>query len=168
MGSRAYLQGTPWHEQKAKRSCDYGSKYCVYNKKICRCVTSTFYNKQCVGNGRCANFEPKTGTPKSYNRKTMYSIVEPENIKEKAKMRDSQSEKAAKDQTKEEKFLRLSEKRVNSIVTNIWSLAKLSNKSNYIYTDEQVDKIFSYIEKNLQEAKNEFKEKEETIEKFSW
>lgn len=168
MGSRAYLQGVPWHEQKAKRSCDYGSKYCVYNKQICRCVTSTFYNKKCVGNGRCIDFESKNGIPKVYNRKTMYSIVSPHNTKEKTEMKDAQTDNTTKTETKEEKFLRLSENRVNNIVKGIRNLANLSNKNNYNYTDEQVDKLFAYIEKNLQDAKNRFKGKENVVDKFSW
>lgn len=29
----AQLQGTPWHPEQLHKSCNDGSKYCIYNRK---------------------------------------------------------------------------------------------------------------------------------------
>ena len=34
----AQLQGTPWHTDQLYKTCNDGSKYCIYNHKICSCV----------------------------------------------------------------------------------------------------------------------------------
>lgn len=41
MGKRmniSQLQGTPWHTEQLKRTCNDGSKYCIYNHNICSCT----------------------------------------------------------------------------------------------------------------------------------
>ena len=60
--------------------------------------------------------------------------------------------------TKTANFIRLAEARTNKIINMIDLLANLSNKSNYSYTQEQVNSIFDSIEKSLQEAKIKFSE----------
>lgn len=57
---------------------------------------------------------------------------------------------------KTENFIRLAEARTNKIIDMIELLGNLSNKSNYSYSDEQVDIIFSTIEDALRESKKKF------------
>ena len=61
-------------------------------------------------------------------------------------------------ETREEKFKRLAESRVNKIIDALRLLGHLSNKGNYTYTDEQVDAIFKAIQKDLNAAKAKFSE----------
>ena len=58
--------------------------------------------------------------------------------------------------TKKDNFIRLAEARTNKIINMIDLLANLSNKSNYSYTQDQVQKIFASIEDSIQEAKSKF------------
>ncbi len=53
---------------------------------------------------------------------------------------------------KNERFCRLAEARVNKIISMIGLLGNCSRKGNYTYTEEQVDKIFSSIQKELDKA----------------
>lgn len=55
-----------------------------------------------------------------------------------------------------EKFVRLAESRVNNLVKTMRLLGNLSNKSNYSYTDQDVDKIFKTLERELRNAKSRF------------
>ena len=57
---------------------------------------------------------------------------------------------------KEENFIRLAENRTNKVLDMIRLLGNLSNTSNYSYTQDQVDKIFGAIEKELAIAKRKF------------
>lgn len=57
---------------------------------------------------------------------------------------------------KEENFIRLAENRTNKILDMIRLLGNLSNASNYCYTKEQVDKIFTAIEKEISNVKRKF------------
>lgn len=68
---------------------------------------------------------------------------------------------------KQENFLRLSQDRVNKLLKDIELLDNLSNKNAYTYTDSQVDKMFSCIEKALADTKKHFKEKKSSG-KFEW
>lgn len=67
---------------------------------------------------------------------------------------------------KAENFIRLANKRTNKILEDIDTLTNLSNKNQYEYTDEQVDKIFCAIEESVQFAKEKFKSKR-NVGKFS-
>jgi hypothetical protein len=60
------------------------------------------------------------------------------------------------EETNREKFIRLAEKRVGNTLNSIRLLGNLSNKSNYTYSDEDVDKIFSAIAKELKDCKKKF------------
>lgn len=53
-------------------------------------------------------------------------------------------------------FVRLAEARTNKIIDMIGLLGNLSNKSNYTYTDEQVESIFNSIQQALDESKQKF------------
>ena len=57
---------------------------------------------------------------------------------------------------KEENFIRLAENRTKKVLDMIRLLGNLSNTSNYSYTQDQVDKIFGAIEKELAIAKRKF------------
>ena len=57
---------------------------------------------------------------------------------------------------KEERFIRIAEKRTNKILEQIRLLGNCSNKNNYTYDDQQVDKIFKAIEKELDLAKKKY------------
>lgn len=57
---------------------------------------------------------------------------------------------------KSENFVRLAEARTNKIIDMIRLLGNLSNKSNYSYSNEQVESIFNSLEEVLQETKAKF------------
>lgn len=69
-------------------------------------------------------------------------------------------------ETKRDKFVRLAEARTNKIIDMIRLLSNCSNKSNYDYTEADVQKIFSTIEKELKNAKIKFSVSENEDEKF--
>lgn len=64
-----------------------------------------------------------------------------------------------------EKFMRLAEKRVNNAIKNIRLIGNLSNRSNYSYTGQDVDKIFKALEKELKHARSRFNDDSERDEK---
>ncbi len=55
-----------------------------------------------------------------------------------------------------EKFVRLANKRVNSAIKTIRLIGNLSNKSNYSYSTEDVEKIFRALQEELRSAKSKF------------
>ena len=59
-------------------------------------------------------------------------------------------------ETKNEKFRRLAESRVNSVLDRLRLLGQLADKKNYDYTDEQVSKIFRAIDSELKDTKSKF------------
>jgi len=60
-------------------------------------------------------------------------------------------------ETKHEKFKRLATVRTNVILDRLHQLGKLSNKSNYYYTDAEINNIFRTIEQQVKEARTRFK-----------
>lgn len=66
---------------------------------------------------------------------------------------------AARD--KSEAFRRLGENRTNAALDAIRKLGNLSNRANYSYTPEQIDKIFSALRHAIDEAEKRFGETEE-------
>jgi len=69
-------------------------------------------------------------------------------------------------ETKREKFVRLAEARTNKIIDMIRLLGNCANKSNYDYTDADIQKIFSTIEKELKNTKTKFTVSDAEEEKF--
>ncbi len=69
-------------------------------------------------------------------------------------------------ETKREKFVRLAEARTNKIIDMIRLLGNCANKSNYDYTDADIQKIFSTIEKELKNTKTKFTVSDTEEEKF--
>lgn len=59
-------------------------------------------------------------------------------------------------ETRNERFKRIATKRTNDILNQIRILGNCANKSGYDYTSEEVNKIFSTIEKTLKEARGKF------------
>jgi hypothetical protein len=54
------------------------------------------------------------------------------------------------------KFVELAEKRVERTLKDIKLIGNLSNKSNYVYSDADVKKIYSALKKALDEMKLKF------------
>lgn len=61
-----------------------------------------------------------------------------------------------KQETRHERFRRVASKRTNDILEKIRILGNCSNKSSYEYTEEEVNKIFSEIDKQLKLTKAKF------------
>jgi hypothetical protein len=59
-------------------------------------------------------------------------------------------------ESRHERFKRIAAKRTNEILEKIRILGNCSNKSSYEYTEEEVNKIFSEIDKQLKIAKAKF------------
>ncbi len=77
-----------------------------------------------------------------------------------------QGESVAKDnETKSEKFIRISEYRTNKAVDAIGRLENLSNRGAYEYTQEQVDAMFLALESRIAEVKAKFALKKGTESK---
>jgi len=55
-----------------------------------------------------------------------------------------------------ERFKRIASKRTNDILEKIRILGNCSNKSSYEYTEEEINKIFSEIDKQLKLTKAKF------------
>jgi len=72
-------------------------------------------------------------------------------------------------ESKREKFVRLAEARTNKILKMIDLLGNCANKNYYDYTDEDIKKIFTAIDRELKIAKVKFSEavNEEEGKKFS-
>lgn len=76
--------------------------------------------------------------------------------------------KVQDNESKADKFIRLGEYRVNKVIEAIGRIEHLANRSNYEYTEEQVEVMFSMIEKRLAELKGRFAPKQEKNNTFSF
>lgn len=63
---------------------------------------------------------------------------------------------------KKERFKRLATKRTNNVLQKLKVLGNCSNRQIYEYSEEQVDAMFSVIEKKLKEVKSKFHFPKET------
>ena len=61
-----------------------------------------------------------------------------------------------KQEEKRERFKRLGTQRTNAVLQKIKVLSNCSNRSAYEYTEEEVNKIFSEVERCVKEAKAKF------------
>ena len=59
-------------------------------------------------------------------------------------------------ESRNDRFKRVAAKRTNDILEKIRILGNCSNKSSYDYTEEEVNKIFSEIDKKLKLTKGKF------------
>lgn len=57
---------------------------------------------------------------------------------------------------KKQKFVDLAEKRVSRVIKDIRLVGNLSNRSNYVFKDEQVKKIFAAIDAETRAARKRF------------
>lgn len=71
-------------------------------------------------------------------------------------------------ESKADKFVRLGEYRVNKVIEAIGRLENLSNRSTYEYEQEQVNAMFSIMEKRLMEIKSKFAPKQSKENTFSF
>ena len=78
-----------------------------------------------------------------------------------------ETKKVQDNESKADKFVRLGEYRVNKVIDAIGRLENLSNRTNYEYTQEQVEAMFSIMEKRLLEVKGRFAPKKEKEDTFS-
>ena len=69
--------------------------------------------------------------------------------------------------TRDERFKRLAEQRVNAVLDKLRLLGQLSNRSNYEYTDAQAEAIFKAIQKDINETKAKFREGGKEKERFT-
>lgn len=83
-------------------------------------------------------------------------------------MEAEETKKAPDNESRAEKFVRLGEYRVNKVIDAIGRLENLSNRSNYEYTQEQVETMFSMMEKRLMEVKGRFAPKQAKDNTFSF
>jgi hypothetical protein len=60
------------------------------------------------------------------------------------------------DETRVQRFKRIATKRTNDIIRRIHILGNCSNRSAYDYTEEEIDKIFTAIGKELKAANARF------------
>ena len=67
----------------------------------------------------------------------------------------------ATEQEKTNRFKRVAENRTNRIIEQIRLLGNCANRSNYQYSEEEVEKIFLAIEKELKETKAKYKLKDQ-------
>jgi DNA repair photolyase len=63
-----------------------------------------------------------------------------------------------KNETKEERFRRVAEKRVQNIIKGIRSLSQLSNNKIYNWNAEQLKKIWGAVEKEINHCKKHFED----------
>lgn len=70
-------------------------------------------------------------------------------------------------ETKEERFRRLAEQRVNAILDKLRLLGQLSNKSNYGYTEDQVDAAFRAIQQELNATRTKFRSDARARKRFT-
>lgn len=59
-------------------------------------------------------------------------------------------------ETKEQRFVRIAEARTNKSAEMIRLLGNCSNRKTYDYSDDDVKKIFAYLEGELRTAKSQF------------
>ncbi len=59
-------------------------------------------------------------------------------------------------ENKNERFKRLATQRTNAVLQKLKVLGNCSNRSAYDYTEEDINKIFSEIERRVRETKSKF------------
>ena len=57
-----------------------------------------------------------------------------------------------------EKFIELAEKRVNKALKDIKLIGNLANRSNYYYTEDQVNKISKALKEAVRQCEKRFEE----------
>jgi len=70
-------------------------------------------------------------------------------------------------ETKNEKFKRLAEKRVNNVIKQLELIGNLSNSSAYDFEEKDIEKIFKAIKIEVKKAELQFDKKEPFKNKFN-
>ena len=65
-----------------------------------------------------------------------------------------------KGETKEQRFKRIAEKRVQRVLDSLRSLSQTSNKRMYQWSDQQMKKIWAAIDEELKRCRTSFEESE--------
>jgi hypothetical protein len=66
-----------------------------------------------------------------------------------------------KNETPEERFKRVAEARTNAVLNKLRILGNLSDRKRYIYSDKDISKIFSTINRRTREIRTKFDSKKE-------
>ena len=69
--------------------------------------------------------------------------------------------RAGDNETPEERFRRLAILRTNAVLDRLRILSNLSNRQMYEYSEEDMDKIFAAINKQIREARSKFNSREQ-------
>ena len=69
-------------------------------------------------------------------------------------------------ENRRDKFTRLATKRVNNALKCIDLVGNLSNKSNYDFTEKDIDKIFAVLSEELKRCRAKFNSTRTTNKKF--
>ena len=64
-------------------------------------------------------------------------------------------------ETPEERFKRVAEARTNAVLDKLRILSNLSNRQAYKYSEEDINKIFSAINKQVKEVRAKFNSQKE-------
>ena len=70
-------------------------------------------------------------------------------------------EQVNKNETPEQRFKRIAEVRTNAVLDRLRILGNLSNKQMYSYSEEDIKKIFSAIDKQVKEVRAKFNSQKE-------
>ena len=70
-------------------------------------------------------------------------------------------------ETKREKFVRIAEARTNKAAEMIRLLGNCANKTTYEYTDEDIKKIFAFLDKEIKSARNKYSGMESDEDQFT-
>ena len=62
-------------------------------------------------------------------------------------------------ENKNDRFVRIAERRVNKIIDNFRLLSQCSNTSVYNFDEEQLNKIWKHIDKSYRDCKASFNDK---------
>ncbi len=71
-----------------------------------------------------------------------------------------------KNENKEERFIRIAEKRVQNVLNSIRSLSQLANKKVYQWDDKQLKVVFAAIENEMAHCKMNFEDPDSKTFKF--
>jgi hypothetical protein len=66
-----------------------------------------------------------------------------------------------------DKFTRLATARVNKAVKSIQLVGNLSNRSNYLYTEADVEKIFRVLNREIRSCRQRFEPRESSKSGFT-
>jgi hypothetical protein len=89
-------------------------------------------------------------------------------VSKKASTRKARESVVPENETKEQKFVRLAQKRVTNAVIKLRNIGKLSNRAVYAYSDEQVAAIMSALYEEVSAIENAFHRAPGSKEKVSF